>query len=71
MQRAVSREGPDNRALVSSCSIIEMQRGIKIADLLVGVCQCLRFKARCREGGSESDEGVGNKKALKTENKAT
>lgn len=50
MQHAVSQEGSDNKAFISSCSIIEMQRGIKIAGFLVGVCHCLRFTARCREG---------------------
>lgn len=52
MQHAVSQEGPDNKALISSCSIIEMQRGIKIAGFLVGVCHCLRFTARFREEGN-------------------
>lgn len=48
---------PDNKALASSCSIIEMQRGIEIAHVLVGVCHCLRFAARCREEGRASDTG--------------
>ena len=77
MQHAVSQEGPDNKALISSCSIIEMQRGIKIAGFLVGVCHCLRFAARCREEGDagmrgrDEREKEGGEQRILKRNKAT
>lgn len=61
----MSQEGRDNRAFISSCSIIEMQRGIEIAGFLVRVCHCLRFTAQCREEGNTGVRGWDKEKKAK------
>lgn len=71
----MSQEGPDNRAFISSCSVIEMQRGIEIAGFHVRVCHCLRFTAQCREGGirgkRQRERGRGTVDGYLGENRAS